>query len=187
MPPAKVGINLLPKNLRELGLSDKIVNWALSYGRYVLVLTLSVVIVSFGMRFTLDQKLSDLFDSIKDKQLFIEANADFETDFRQVQQKLIDIKTAKLEETGPAAVIETMANIIPPEIRFTSFTFGDGTFSISATSTDEAVIARFAKILARQSNLTDINVSAISLSGDNPEIKFSVTGKWRKKDIPTVK
>ena len=55
-----VPINLLPKTEFELSFWGRFIKWALSTGRYIIILTELVVIIAFMSRFKLDRDASDV-------------------------------------------------------------------------------------------------------------------------------
>ena len=66
-------INLL-KNSSDQSPLDRITDWALTYGRYIMIGTEIVVLLAFISRFSLDRKLTDLKEEIGQKQQILLAN-----------------------------------------------------------------------------------------------------------------
>lgn len=81
-------INLLPKSEFEKSFWGKALKWALSAGRYIIILTETVVIAAFMSRFWLDQTFSDLSEANMTKQLILNATANTEKHFRDIQKRL---------------------------------------------------------------------------------------------------
>lgn len=81
-------INLLPKTEFELSFWGRFIKWALSSGRYIIILTELVVIIAFMSRFKLDRDASDVGDAILGKQSLLEASSNTEKTLRLVQNKL---------------------------------------------------------------------------------------------------
>jgi hypothetical protein len=67
----KQEINLLPREEFEKKPIGKFLTWALSIGRYIIIFTELIVILAFLSRFKLDRDLSDLNQSIREKQAVI--------------------------------------------------------------------------------------------------------------------
>lgn len=104
-------VNLIGEEEMEHTPAGRIVAWAVTYGRYIMIGTEIIVLLAFISRFSLDRKLTDLNDEVSQKQAIIDANHDFETQFRTLQDKLT--KTATLLTTAPVTnnalgTIETM-------------------------------------------------------------------------------
>lgn len=81
-------INLLPKTEFEMSFWGRFIKWALTTGRYIIILTELVVIIAFMSRFKLDRDASDVGDAILGKQALLEASSNTEKTLRLVQNKL---------------------------------------------------------------------------------------------------
>ena len=64
MPAKTVDVNLLEKDDFSESPIGRIVTWAITYGRYIMILTEIVVLLAFISRFSLDRKLTDLNEAI---------------------------------------------------------------------------------------------------------------------------
>src|SRR5690349_13458879 len=105
MPANTVSINLLGDSDTEHTPLGRIVNWAVTYGRYIMIGTEIVVLLAFISRFSLDRKLTDLKEEVAQKQEIIEANLPFEQDVRDLQDKLSKIKTLKTQPFNALAIL----------------------------------------------------------------------------------
>ena len=90
--PAEILINLIGQEDLSHTPQGRIVQWAMTYGRYIMILTEIVVLGAFISRFTLDRKLTDLKEEIAQKQAIIEANAELETQIRTAQTQIDQVK-----------------------------------------------------------------------------------------------
>lgn len=93
MPANNISINLLGDSEMSHTSLGRIVGWAVTYGRYIMIGTEIIVLLAFISRFSLDRKLTDLKEEVVQKQDIIEANLSFEKDVRLLQDKLAKIKT----------------------------------------------------------------------------------------------
>jgi len=92
MPAKQISINLIGEEEMEHTPVGRIVTWAITYGRYIMIGTEIVVLLAFISRFSLDRKLTDLKDEISQKQELIEANTETTVYFEQLQQLFTGIK-----------------------------------------------------------------------------------------------
>ena len=148
-----------------------------------MVLTESVVIMAFLMRFSLDQRLSDLFETIKVKQVYVQANADFEQNFRRVQRRLALLRQATSSQLGAAGIIEGLSRVVPEGVRFTTFRFTDGTFGIDGVADTEAALAKFILGLNGAVGVDNLNLDSVSVSDEEEGIKFTVKGEYLVKKM----
>lgn len=180
---ARSSINLLPQDQSAQSFPAKVLRWALTYGRHVVVLTESVVILAFLMRFSLDQRLSDLFETIKVKQAYVQANTDFEQNFRRVQRRLALLRQATSSQLGAAGIIEGLSRVVPEGVRFTTFRFTDGTFGIDGVADTEAALAKFILGLNGAVGVDNLNLDSVSVSDEEEGIKFTVKGEYLVKKM----
>src|SRR5581483_9874171 len=125
----------LAKN-RKVSNVDKIINWAFSAGRIIIIVTEGIALCAFLYRFTLDSQIVDLHSKIKQKQAIITLYKDNEQTYRQLQEQLsrltalapqgkksVEIFRAVLEATPPEAIIDNVsysANSIKLQMGFFS-------------------------------------------------------------------
>lgn len=179
--PASPAINLLPQEELKRNWGSRALDWALTFGRYVVILTELVVIVAFLARFGYDRRLDDLYETIKQKQLFIEANADFETKFRGVQARLLTAKQAMSSQLGAVSVFETFSSIVPSDVKFVNFSFIEDSFRLTGIASSETGLARLVNGLLAAPNLSNVAISSIVTSADQPGLEFTVTGNYKKQ------
>ncbi len=113
-------INLLSKESIAQTAEARIVNWALTYGRYIMIGTEIVVLLAFISRFSLDRKRTDLREEIDQKQSILLANLPFENDIRKTQDSLTKIKTLLVGQTLPLDLVTIMATLLPPDVYYKS-------------------------------------------------------------------
>lgn len=116
MPADKVSVNLMEKESLEDSPIGRIVNWAITFGRYIMITTEIIVLLAFISRFSLDRKLTDLNEAISQKQAIIEANQDFEYEFRLTKQKIEQIKGMMDQQKIPLTQLMTVKNAMPADL-----------------------------------------------------------------------
>ena len=84
----KSGINLLIKPEEELSISSQFLNWALTYGRYIIIIIQIVVLSVFFTRFKIDRDRTDLKEAVAQKRALIESIGEMETEIKRVQKGL---------------------------------------------------------------------------------------------------
>src|SRR3989344_8107024 len=88
----KTSINLIIKEKTQENLSGQFLNWALTYGRYIIIVIQIVVLSVFFMRFKLDRDRTDLKESVSQKKGLVESISDMEKEINRVHKRLSDIK-----------------------------------------------------------------------------------------------
>ena len=83
-----VAVNLLPEDPFFGSLAGRTMRWAVSVGRYLVIFTELIVILSFLARFSLDRQLTDLNEQITQKESIVKSFGDLETRITTVQDKI---------------------------------------------------------------------------------------------------
>src|SRR5581483_11165468 len=71
---------------------DTFLGWALTVGRFMIILTETIALVVFLYRFGLDENLVELHGDIKNDQAILNQMTSYETSFRNLQFRLQTIK-----------------------------------------------------------------------------------------------
>ena len=85
----KKDINLLPREEFEQKTVGRFLIWALTVGRWIVIVTELIVITAFLSRFKLDRDLANLYEKIRLQQNIVQSYSTFEKDFRAFQNKLL--------------------------------------------------------------------------------------------------
>lgn len=85
-----LNVNLLKKKATPS--IDIFIHWAITGGRFIVILTETIALAAFLYRFTLDRQIVDLHDKIKAKQVIVNAFSEDEVSYRQLQERLLQAK-----------------------------------------------------------------------------------------------
>lgn len=143
MPAKTISINLLGDSDMEHTSLGRIVSWAVTYGRYIMIGTEIVVLLAFISRFSLDRKLTDLKEEVTQKQEIIEANLAFEKDVRLLQDKLSKIKILKAQPTNVYTLLTSFQTLLPPGMYLKTFNFEKDKLTVSAIAGSTGAFAQF--------------------------------------------
>ncbi len=121
MPTNPALINLLGNDELSSSPYARVVSWALTYGRYIMIGTEIVVLLAFLSRFSLDRKLTDLREEIEQKQVVINVNQELETDIRFLQDHIVKIKSLMYHQAQTFNHLSLVTKYIPPDVTITSF------------------------------------------------------------------
>lgn len=117
MTASQQSINLIGEEEMEHTPLGRIVMWAVTYGRYIMIGTEIVVLLAFISRFSLDRKLTDLKEEVSQKQAIIDANRDFETQFLTLQDKLKKIQALLSSPPVTNNALTSIGALIPRDAR----------------------------------------------------------------------
>lgn len=158
-------INLLPKEKWETGNVGKLLKWALSIGRYIIIFTELIVISAFLYRFGLDRKLLDINEQVTQKKRAIENYGDLETNFRTLQAKLKNISQAEKTGLDIDAILSGISEITPIDTTYNSIGIEDQKVALEGQTLSETGLAT---LLAKaQSSQTFSGISLDNVSSAN--------------------
>jgi hypothetical protein len=161
MPANNVSINLLGDSDMEHTPLGRIVAWAVTYGRYIMIGTEIVVLLAFISRFSLDRKLTDLKEEVSQKQDIIEANLSFENDVRLLQNKLASIKTLLTVPVNPLDMLTLFQSILPTGVFLESFDLAKDQITVNATAGSTYAFSQFISNLQSTKTLAAIEINDI--------------------------
>jgi len=164
MPAKPVSINLLGEQDLEHTPWGRIVAWATTYGRYIMISTEIIVLLAFISRFSLDRKLTDLTEEVNQKQAIINANVDFEKQIKSLQANLSTTRKILSTQSGPVDIVSTLETLIPPDVYLTTIELSTKKLSIAAVAGSTQGFSQFLANLQATKQLKNVLLGDINRS-----------------------
>jgi Tfp pilus assembly protein PilN len=161
MPANQISINLLGDSEMDHTPIGRIVGWAVTYGRYIMIGTEIIVLLAFISRFSLDRKLTDLKEEVAQKQDIIEANLPFEKDVRTLQDKLSKIKTLINQPVEPLAAVTLFQTMLPQGVYLKTYDLSKNTLTIQAVAGSTDAFSQLMANLRASNQLSSIDIGDI--------------------------
>lgn len=170
-------INLISKDELGKNFLDKLLQWSITYGRYIIVLTEFLVVVVFLSRFKLDQELTDLHESIDQKRAIVQAVREIENSFKALQNRLSQIKTIQAGIIKPNKFVDFINQNTPLGITLSSLTITDKEVSLTGSAFNERDLIAFVNAWLFSPLFEKISLNNVSTNkiADNIGIQFSLT------------
>ena len=182
MSARKTSINLLPQNEFEQTPLGKFLKWALTFGKYIVILTQLMVIAAFLFRFKLDRDLDNLNESIGQNQEVVTSYQDLEHKVRVLQNQLTSLKIITDDQFLIKTALQAISQSTPSQIEFESLTLAQDSVSIKGRSLNEVALATLIASLQNRSEFTDINVNSITTGGaKDPVLSFTIQAQPAKE------
>lgn len=179
---AQIEINLVPKDPFFSTIIGKTLKWSLSAGRYIVIFTELVVIMSFITRFTLDRKVTDLNSSINQKKQIILSYGDIEENFRTIQEKISQYKQTE-QETNIVDTFANISNIMPEGIILQELAIRPTSVIISGKTLSQSSFNLLVNNLQISSDFSNVNISEIESSKSEPGLFFNIKVDTRPEVI----
>ncbi len=159
--PKAVSVNLLQRTDAEHTAAGRITTWAVTYGRYIMIGTEIVVLLAFISRFSLDRKLTDLKEEIAQKQAILVANAGFEQDVRNVQDRLSKIRTLTTTQSKSVDLLTFLSNVLPPDVYLSTVDYSTNKLIIEAIAGTSEGFSQFLTVLSGGPGVRDVEIGDI--------------------------
>jgi Tfp pilus assembly protein PilN len=177
---AQIKINLVPKDPFFSTIVGKVLKWSLSAGRYVVIFTELVVIMSFIARFTLDRKVTDLNSSINQKKQIILSYGDIEENFRTAQEKISQYKQTE-QETNIVDTFANLSKIMPDGITLNELAIKPTSVIISGKTLSQTSFNLLINNLQISPNFSKIDVGEIESSNEEPGLSFRIKANTKEE------
>lgn len=175
MPALKLGkINLLPKDSFEFSTLGKILKWALTSGRVLVVLTEFVVILAFGSRFYFDRRSNDLIEIIDQRQAVVDSYAEIEKRVRSVLAKQAIVEKYTKENLAINNVIGQIRRVTPQDVSFDEIAVDNKGFSLTGSARSEGGLANLLLGINSLPNISGVNVGGINFDQRQGIIEFRI-------------
>ncbi|MBM3205588.1 PilN domain-containing protein [Candidatus Shapirobacteria bacterium] len=160
----KTTIEFIPQEEWEKTSFGHFLKWLLGVGRWIVIVTELVVIIAFLSRFKLDRDLTDLHESVKQKQTIIIASSDFEKEWRFLQKRLTTIDGLKKSQLQADQILTIFSQVTPAGIQLSNFAVVDKKISFTASADSETTFAVFLKNLKGLDQITNLAIDKVSIS-----------------------
>ncbi len=159
-------INLLPQDEFQSSTFGRVLKWALSSFRVMVIVTELIVMSAFLSRFWLDARNSDLNEAVNFRKSQVIAYSDVEHEFKMYQKKISIAKNLYLNEKN-SEIVKGIASIMPEDIVMSSIQINNEGVQIKAVSFSERSVAQFLINLESLKKVMDINLTQVSSSVEN--------------------
>lgn len=169
MPNNLSSINLI-KN-KHIPLFDKFMNWALTAGRLIVIITEVIAVAAFIYRFSLDERLIDLHSAIKNKQTLISLLKQDEDKYRNLQDRIALASNLSEKNTKTNKIVLNIIGLIPQGVRLDSLTFNKDRIAIDANANSVSSLTDFINLLKDYPDIKSVSIDNIE---NKPFIGLSV-------------
>lgn len=165
-------INLVVENVSFF---DRFINWALTVGRVIVILTELIALLAFLYRFSLDQQLIDLHAKIKQEQAVVEYLKDNEDTFRNIQNRIALASTLGTSSKQNVKIVNDVISFAPPGMTFNELSDQDGRLKINASTISVSSLSEFVNKLRSYPEIKSVIVEKIENRTSSASIALTIT------------
>lgn len=174
-------INLAPKDPFFRTPLGKILKWALSVGRYIVIFTEIIVIISFVSRFTLDRQITDLNNTINQKQSVIESFGDLEANVRSTQRLVEEYKQVE-QSTAILDTFPALTQVTPQGISLRQLIIRSNQVSVTGTTFSQENLNTLINNITLSPFFTDVEITKIETDPqEKSSFSFAISAQLRKE------
>lgn len=176
MSAQKKTINLLPKDEFAQSPIGKFFAWALTFGKYIVIITQIIVIGAFLFRFKLDKEAESLTDSLNKQQVVLAGFRETELLARNIHSRLNNIKAIESRQEPMFKSLDNLSSLLPLETEVEALNFNQNTLTIEGHAASELGISTLISNLQKNKNLENVNIISIKTSGiGNSNLDFVIS------------
>lgn len=176
-------INLLPQQVVEERRVSRFLHWSLTYGRYIIIGTEFVVLMAFFSRFRLDQELSDLHESINQKQLVIANIADKEREMQRLGDRLKVIRDLDKNQMQYLDMLTFLEDVLPKNVVISKLDFTGKNVHLTAITSTYSGFSQTIRTLRNSQKVQHVVVEGLDKSASgklrlNFQMSFDIVPKF---------
>ena len=159
MPNNLPSVNLVKNN--EVSSFDRFIDWTLTIGRLIVIITEIIAVSAFVYRFSLDQKLVDLHSSIKQKQSIISSLKNDENKYRNLQDRIALAANFSEKAIKTTQTITDIGNLMPSQAKINNLVFNKNQVNIGTNVASVSLLADFINSLKNYNGIKSISIDSI--------------------------
>lgn len=165
-------INLIRK---PVILFDSFINWALTIGRLVIIVTELVALAAFLYRFSLDRQLIDLHSKIKQEVAVVNYLKENEEKYRNLQNRLALASTFGEQGNSKVKLANDLINFSLSGVVLNNLSIQEDRIRINANLNSVSTLTSFVNSLKEYSTIQRVLIDKIENKSSSAVITVSIT------------
>lgn len=175
------GININLAKGKGDTLVDRIITFALTTGRIVIIATELVALSAFLYRFGLDRTLVDLHDRIKQEQAVVGLLKDNEKTFRNLQDRLSLASTLTQQSSQLPTYLTDVISYTTPDMEIHTISVAPEAIRIEAQFQSIIALSNFVDKLKAYKPITSVSLDRISNQTEKATITVNITATLKQQ------
>lgn len=163
-------------------LIEKVINWSLSVGRALVIITELIALSAFLLRFGLDQQLIDLHTQIKQSQAIVSAFKNNEDEYRNLQERLSIASNFSLIGEKRIQIYRAILALASPGITFNKISLTAESITIEIRVSSVTALSDFINTLKSSTLIASVSIDKIETKTTNGVIIVGISANL--KHIP---
>ncbi len=146
---------------RGVSFVDRFLNWALSIGRVIIIITEGIALGAFLYRFSLDRDIIDLHDKIHQEQIIVGLLSKNETVFRSVQSRLALIKTLDKQADAQVTMLGDLIVLLPSTVQLQGVKLENNVLEVETGAQNTTVLETLIKQIRTLPKVSSVSITKI--------------------------
>ncbi len=172
-------INLLKSSKNEI--FEKFIDWALTIGRLLVIITEIVALSAFIYRFSLDRQLIDLHGTIKSEQAIVSFLKKQEDTYRNLQDRLKIASTYSGMSQNKLKISQDIISLAPKGMTFNEITVSDNVININANFQIVSSLKVFVDSLKNYKPVKNVSINQLENRLSSAQIVVTITANLNNK------
>lgn len=177
MDKNSTSINLLKKQGDTL--FDTILRFAVTGGRFIVLLTETIALAAFLYRFTIDRQIIDTRDEIKANQAIVEQYQPLESDYRNLQDRIQQASTLSKEAPKVPNLLSQIITKGNGTITFTSILLSTELIRIEADAGSVESLTTFVTALRNDPMIEEVSIDKIENRTSSALISVAISARMK--------
>lgn len=176
-------LNFIPKDPFYETAIGKVMLWAIQVGRYIIVFTEIIVIMSFASRFKLDRDLTDLTAKVTQKKAIVASFGDVESRTRDLTKKSVVIDKL-VQEVPPTFYLEKISARLPTGVELKQLTYEPTQVTLVGKATSSTAFSQMVVAIMQEKTFSGVALDKIASGNANdPTISFAMRLTLPKRTV----
>lgn len=186
MDKQPASINLLKKPSNST--LDTILHFAVTGGRFIIILTETIALAAFLYRFTLDRQIIDLRDEIRANAAIVSQYESLEQDYRGIQDRIQQAGVLSKEAPMLPGLFSGIIEKGNGRVTFTSVLISVDTIRMEADASSVAALNEFVTALRSDPLIEEVSIDRIENRTSNALISVAISAQIKGvKKVDTKK
>ena len=177
-------INLLPNKGDTM--INQFLSWALTVGRFLVIITETLALSVFIYRFSLDMKIVDLHDKIKNESLIVQNFKAGEDIYRNLQARLASAKQYDTTRDDTLKILKDIIELGRNKVTFNSINVTTDSIQIQAQAQSSGILSLFTQNLRNYPKIRDISITRVENKTSSGVINIGLTA-FLKDNVKPIK
>lgn len=178
-------INLI--NNAQNGFFAEFVNWILTFGRILVIITEAITLGAFLYRFSLDRQLIDLRSQIKQKQTIVSSQKANEAKYRNLQDRLYLASNFSSLSMERIKTLKDMLSLTPQGMKLNNISLTKDDFTINTNVQNVSSIRFYVNSLKKYPSIATLSLDSIEKNPLGNLTVVNISGTFKKSKYENVK